>query len=276
MKRRSHLLLILLVGLLASAAAGQGWPEPPPRHGAYLGLNIRNVSPDRVQSLKLKSALGAEVTMVDQDAPAGKAGMREHDVVVGFNGSPVEDRDQLRNFVRQTLPGSAVTLSVMRDGQAMNVQVTLANRAQSSNPRLMHEAPPATPAFPRVPSTPDFEVPLTNTLHLGPTGAVLENLTPQLCEFFGVKNGRGGVLVRSVESGSPAAAGGLKAGDVVVRVEKDAVADIRDWLRATRGRAGPTALTVVRDKREVNLSISMPGRSRRSSLLPSGRPPGAN
>jgi S1-C subfamily serine protease len=214
--------------------------------------------------------------MVDQDAPAGKAGMREHDVVVGFNGSPVEDRDQLRNFVRQTLPGSAVTLGVMRDGQAMNVQVTLADRARSSNPRLMHEAPPATPAFPRVPSTPDFEVPLTNTLHLGPTGAVLENLTPQLCEFFGVKNGRGGVLVRSVESGSPAAAGGLKAGDVVVRVEKDAVADIRDWLRATRGRAGPTALTVVRDKREVNLSISMPGRNRRSSLLPSGRPPGAN
>ena len=157
-----------------------------------------------------------------------------------------------------------------------NVQVTLADRAQSSNPRLMHEAPPATPAFPRVPSTPDFELPFTNTLHLGPTGAVLENLTPQLCEFFGVKNGRGGVLVRSVESGSPAAAAGLKAGDVVVRVEKDAVADIRDWLRAMRGRSGPTTLTVVRDKREVNLSISMPGRSRHSSRLPSSRPLGAN
>jgi S1-C subfamily serine protease len=275
MKRRIHLLLILLVGLLASAAAGQGWPDPPPTHGSYLGLNIRNVVPDRVQSLKLKSASGAEVTMVDQDAPAGKAGMREHDVVVGFNGNPVENRDQLRNFVRQIPPGSAVTLGVMRDGQAMNVQVTLADRAQSSNPAL-HAAPPAMPTFPRVPSMPDFELPFTNTLHLGPTGAVLENLTPQLCEFFGVKNGRGGVLVRSVESGSPAAAAGLKAGDVVVRVEKDAVADIRDWLRATRGRAGPTALTVVRDKREVNLSISMPGRNRRSSLLPSGRPLGAN
>jgi serine protease Do len=275
MKRRIHLLSILLVGLLASVAAGQGWPDPPPTHGAYLGLNIRNVVPDRVQSLKLKSASGAEVTMVDQDAPAGKVGMREHDVVVGFNGNPVEDRDQLRNFVRQTPPGSAVTLGIMRDGQAINVQVTLADRAKSSNPALMH-APPATPAFPRVPSMPDFEVPFANTLHLGPTGAVLENLTPQLCEFFGVRNGRGGVLVRSVESGSPAAAAGLKAGDVVVRVEKDAVADIRDWLRAVRGRTGPTALTVVRDKREVNLSISMPGRNRRSSLLPSSRPLGAN
>jgi hypothetical protein len=56
-----------------------------------------------------------------------------------------------------------------------------------------------------------------------------------------------------------------------VRVEKDAVADINDWLRAMHGRSGPTALTVVRDKREVNLSISMPGRNRHSSLLPDSR-----
>jgi hypothetical protein len=49
------------------------------------------------------------------------------------------------------------------------------------------------------------------------------------------------------------------------------VADINDWLRAMHGRSGPTALTVVRNKREVNLSISMPGRNRHSSLLPDSR-----
>jgi len=275
MKRRIDLFLILLFGLLglATAAHGQDWPDPLARQGSYLGINIRNVAPERAQSLKLKNASGAEVTMVDHDAPAGKAGLREHDVIVGFNGSQVENEDQLRNFVRQTPPGSTVTLGFMRGGQAMNVQLTLADRAQFANSIFLNAAP-AMPAFPRFPAMPDFDLPAINMLHLGPTGAVLENLTPQLCEYFGVRNGGGGVLVRSVEKGSPAAAAGLKAGDVIVRVEKDAVADINDWLRAMHGRTGSTALTVVRDKREVNLSISMPGRNHRSSLLPSDWPPG--
>jgi len=286
MKRRVDLLLLLLFGLLGSAAAadfsmswgpsqpGEGWPDPPARQGSYLGINISNVAPDRAQSLKLKNASGAEVTMVDQDAPAGKAGLREHDVIVGFNGNQVENEDQLRNFVRQTPPGSTVTLAFMRAGQAMNAQVTLADRTLFASSIFLHAAPPAMPAMPRFPAMPDFDLPAINILHLGPTGAVLENLTPQLCEYFGVRNGRGGVLVRSVERGSPAAAAGLKAGDVIVRVEKNAVADINDWLRTTQGHSGPTALTVVRNKREVNLSISMPGRNRRSSLLPSDWPAG--
>ena len=59
---------------------------------------------------------------------------------------------------------------------------------------------------------------------------------------------------------------------MIVRVEKNAVGDINDWRRAMYGRSGPTALTVVRDRREINLSISMPGRNRRSSLLPSDWP----
>jgi S1-C subfamily serine protease len=275
MERRIDLLLILLVGLLSSAAtasskpwgqpqAGDNWPESPARHGSYLGIIIRNVTPDRVPFLKLKNASGAEVTMVDQDSPAGKAGLREYDVIVGFNGSQVVNEEQLRNFVRQSPPGSTVTLAFLRGGQAMNMQITLADRAQFA--MFLHPGPPATPAFPQFPPLPDFDLPGINVVHLGPTGAVLENLTPQLCEYFGVSNGRGGVLVRSVEKGSPAAVAGLKAGDVIVRVEKDAIADIHDWLRATHSRSGPTALTVVRDKHEVNLSISMPRQNRRSSL----------
>jgi predicted metalloprotease with PDZ domain len=282
MKRRIDLLLMLLC-LLASAAGsplpgppqpGRDWPEPPVRPGSYLGINISNVAPDQVQSLKLKNASGAEVTMVDQDAPAGKAGLREHDVIVGFNGNPVADEAQLRNFVRQTPPGSTVTLDYMRGGQAMKVQVTLADRMQFAHSMFFREAPPAMHGFPGFPPMPDFDMPAINMLHFGPTGAVLENLTPQLCEYFGVRNGGGGVLVRSVERGSPAEAAGVKAGDVIVRVEKDTVTDIRDWLRAMHGRSGPVAITVIRDRREVNLSISMPGRNRRSSRLPADWPAG--
>jgi len=273
-------MLFCLLGSAAGSAMpfgppqpDQDWPGMPMHPGAYLGINIRNVTPDEVQSLKLKNTFGAEVTMVDQDAPAGKAGLREHDVIVGFNGNPVPNEAQLRNFVRVTRPGSTVTLDYLRAGQAMKVQVTLADRMQFAHEMfLQHELPPAPPGFPGFPPRPDFDMPAVNIVHLGPTGAVLENLTPQLCEYFGVRNGGGGVLVRAVEKDSPAEAAGVKAGDVIVRVEKDTITDIRDWLRAMRGRSGAVAITVIRERRTVNLSISLPGRNRGSSLLPSEWP----
>ena len=170
-------LLFVFWCLLGSAAAsalplgsphpGQEWPEVP-RQGSYLGINISNVPPDQVASLRLKNASGAEVTMVDHDAPAGKAGLREHDVIVGFNGNPVTNEDQLRNFVRQTPPGTTVTLDYMRAGQAMKVQVTLADRDAdrplqvppgdgSGDPRLSGPFP-----------MPDFDMPGINFVALRP------------------------------------------------------------------------------------------------------------
>ena len=276
-------LLFVFWCLLGSAAAsalplgspqpGQEWPNPVPRQGSYLGINISNVPPNQVASLRLKNASGAEVTMVDHDAPAGKAGLREHDVIVGFNGNPVTNEDQLRNFVRQTPPGTTVALDYMRAGQAMKVQVTLADRMQIAHSRFLQEMCSGDPRLSALSHAGLRYARHQHCLHFGPTGAVLENLTPQLCEYFGVRNGGGGVLVRSVEKGSPAEAAGLKAGDVIVRVEKDTVTDIGDWLRTMHGRSGPTAITVIREKREVNLSISLPGRNRRS-FLPSDWPAG--
>jgi membrane-associated protease RseP (regulator of RpoE activity) len=91
-------------------------------------------------------------------------------------------------------------------------------------------------------------------------GVMVENLTPQLGEFFGVKNGQG-VLVRSVEKGTPAEAAGLKAGDIIVRVEKDRIGDRGDWKVALRSYAGSkVTLGVIRDKREQSLTITLPGR----------------
>src|SRR5580693_3303224 len=57
---------------------------------SYLGVDIADVSAERLGELKLKEEHGAEVTMVDQDAPAGKAGLHEHDVVVSLNGTAIE------------------------------------------------------------------------------------------------------------------------------------------------------------------------------------------
>ncbi len=61
---------------------------------SYLGVDIADVSAERLGELKLKEEHGAEITMVDQDAPAGKAGLHEHDVIVSLNGTAVESAAQ--------------------------------------------------------------------------------------------------------------------------------------------------------------------------------------
>lgn len=273
MKRGTRLVMVLVFGLAGFAAALQpppDWRGPHNQPPSYLGVNVRTVTPDRVGPLKLKSASGVEVTLLDQDAPAARAGVKEHDVILSLNNAKIENDDQLRHAVRQTTPGQSVTLGISRAGQLINLNVTLVDRMQLAQQRWVPGGPPpdGLPPFPPFPQMPNFDVPAMNMLALARTGAVVENLTPQLCQYFGVKNGRSGVLVRSVETGSPASAAGLKAGDIIVQVGKAAVADIGDWWRAVHQQTGAAALTVVREKRELTLSLDMPALRPRSALMP--------
>src|SRR5215475_5383324 len=72
------------------AMSDTGFPADEETTGAYMGVDIADVTPERLSALKLKDERGVEVTMVDQDAPAGKAGLKEHDVILSMNGTNVE------------------------------------------------------------------------------------------------------------------------------------------------------------------------------------------
>jgi membrane-associated protease RseP (regulator of RpoE activity) len=92
------------------------------------------------------------------------------------------------------------------------------------------------------------------------SGATLESLSPQLGDYFGVKNGEG-LLVRAVQKGSAAEAAGLRAGDVVIRVGDQKISDNSDWTEALRnGKNGKVSLVIMRDKKEQTLSMSVPPR----------------
>jgi membrane-associated protease RseP (regulator of RpoE activity) len=83
-------------------------------------------------------------------------------------------------------------------------------------------------------------------------------LTPQLGDFFGVKNGQG-VLVRSVEKGSPAERAGFHAGDVIVKVSGEPIADTSDWRNAMRRHtSGSVPIGVVRDRKSLTISFVVP------------------
>jgi serine protease Do len=238
-----------------------------PQHGSYMGVRTEDVTKDRLDALKMKEETGAEVMAVDQDAPAGKAGIKEHDVIVTVNGQKIDSEEQLRRVVREIPPGRQITVGILRLGQPVTVQVTLADRKVVMRSRVVMDHDMAvTPMAPMPPmppmanmdvDIPNFTVMVQNTSR---TGLVVENLTPQLAEFFGAKNGRGGVLVRSVEKGSIAEAAGFKAGDVIVGVNKDPVADLGDWRRAVRNNGGPTPFKILREKKEQSVTLKLPER----------------
>jgi membrane-associated protease RseP (regulator of RpoE activity) len=95
----------------------------------------------------------------------------------------------------------------------------------------------------------------------------VENITPQLGDFFGVKGGNG-VLVRSVEKGSRGEKAGFRAGDVVVKVNNQPVHDTSDFTHALRSSSGgAAAVTVMREKREQNLTLTLPKKKDSGSLL---------
>src|ERR1035438_1543635 len=224
---------------------------------SYMGVDIADVSEERLGELKLKEAHGAEITMVDGDAPAGKAGLLEHDVIVSVNGTAIESAAQLRRIIKETPPGRVVSLGISRDGQAMTIKVQLADRHKSMSwePNIHVNIPKI-----EIPPIPDFDLPISVVVvHSGMrSGLMVENITTQLGEFFGVKDGKG-VLVRQVEKGSRGEKAGFRAGDVVVKVNNQAVHDTSDFTHALRSTSGSTAaVTVMREKREQNLTLTLP------------------
>src|SRR6201993_4879432 len=140
MTMRNYILIFVTVPLLLpfSYAAQNSNVDPPGQNwifsseesgtSSYLGVDIADVSKDRLGALKLKDEKGVEVTMVDQDAPAGKAGIKEHDVILTMNGAAVESEAQLRRMIHEVPPGRVVTLGLSRAGSPMTVKVQLADK----------------------------------------------------------------------------------------------------------------------------------------------------
>ena len=248
---------------------GQNWIFSSEDSGAssYLGVDIADVTSERLGALKLKDEKGVEVTMVDQDAPAGKAGIREHDVILTMNGTEIESEAQLRRMIHETPPGRIVSLGLSRDGQPLTVKVQLSDKHKFTSdwpkPGDIHVHVPEV-------HVPDIDIPSMNMVVVtssARSGLMMENITPQLSEFFGAKNGTG-VLVRSVEKGSRAEKAGFRAGDVIVKVGDQLVHDTSDFAHGVRSRNTDSVnVVVMRDRKEQTLTLSLPSRKESGELL---------
>lgn len=239
----------------AIGGVGYGYGEGEGSRTSYLGIDVRDVTPNSAKQLKLREERGAEITMVDRDAPAGKAGFKEHDVILDFDGQKVESVEQLRRMIHEVPPGRTVTIGYSRDGQVRSVKVQLADRTSVEAKTYTFTMPKVNVHVPRI-EMPAIQI---MTMSGSRSGLLVSNVTPQLGEYFGCKNGEC-VLVQSVEKGSAAEAAGFKAGDVILKVDSDRVADMSDWRSALRGHrgGGKVSVTILRERREQTLNLTLP------------------
>jgi S1-C subfamily serine protease len=196
-----------------------------------------------------------------------------------MNGQPIEGQDQIRRMLHETPPGKTIVLVVSRDGQQMTVTTQMAVsqeevERQAFEQHLTVPVPPppsdnSTDGFALSPASSTAPPAVRGnsfigTLLMNPsyTGAMLEKMSSQLADFFGVPNGAG-LLVRSVQQNSHAALAGMRAGDVVVRADSKPVNSAGDWAKAIKNSHGhPLAIVVMRDKKEQTLTLTPDGKKR--------------
>lgn len=218
--------------------------------GTYLGVNLAEIGSDRARELKLKETYGVEITRVEEGSPAEKAGLKSGDVVLEYNGQRVEGMEQFGRLVRETPSGREVKLLISRGGANQTILATVQTRKMKTLSGNY---------FPGV-HIPEIHIPdmpqIFTTWRSPMLGVDAESLSPQLATYFGVKEG---VLVRSVMKDTAAEKSGIKAGDVITKVDGSTVTTPNELFSAVRSAGSKKSFPVelVRERHETTVNVTL-------------------
>jgi serine protease Do len=171
----------------------------------WLGVYIQDINPELANALKLNTTKGVIVSKVSKDSPAEKAGIKEEDVILKFNGKPLENSVELSTWVAGTSPGSEVSLTILRDGKEKAVSVKL----EELNPEEQKLA--------RVNTTNDN------------LGLVVSDITPDLISKYQLDRDQKGVVITGVLPNSVAAESGMREGDVIQKVNRKEIESLQEF-----------------------------------------------
>jgi C-terminal processing protease CtpA/Prc len=247
---------ILGVGLLLLAAydVPAGRAAEDPRDTPWLGVYSQALTPELREGLDY-SGQGVLINRVVPGSPADRAGLQKGDLLVRVGSRVVDSPEALLRVVRAARVGQNVALQIVRAGKSQTLSAKLEGRSADEN----IEAPePPDMDRDRVEPAPmegedqDIGIPfpdeglaMLQTMGRGRLGVRIESLDPDLGEYFGVKDGKG-ALVLEVVKDTPAERAGMKTGDVILRVGDHAVSGSEDLIDAIRSSEGEVSLTVVR------------------------------
>ncbi len=195
-----------------------------------LGINIQNVTDEIAKALDLKDRSGILVSNVKAGSAGEKAGIKRNDIITAINGEKLEDSNVLRNKVAQTLPGTEIKLTVLRDGKQVELTATLDEfntDELSKNPNAKGE--------PGSPGSNDQG---------GKLGLSLEPVTPAIAKQLGLDS-NDGLVVADIDPNGPAAAAGIARGDVILEMNKRPITSVADVKSVLDGSAGKPILFLI-------------------------------
>jgi serine protease Do len=271
MKRAAAGMALLVVAALfmltrQAQAQGPGFLtlEGP---GSAIGVTVRETTAEEIKAAKLDQPAGVRIESVRTSSPAEKAGFQAGDIVLEFDGERVRSVRQFTRLVRETPPQRTVTAVIVRGGARQTLQVVpQVSGALSGDVLGLQRRNPLR----------GFNLDIAPQLRRGRVarpalGVTVTPLSDQLAQYFGVKEG---ALVTSVESGSPAADAGLRAGDVITTVAGRSVrtpADLSEELRRAQSGEG-VEIGVTRDRQSLRLKATLPETRRVTPLGQRGLP----
>lgn len=270
------LLAGILMGLASNSRAQSEEVETKARSvrllicdgGSFLGVHLEEVTADTVQRLRLPEERGALITQIVPNSPAAQAGLQKDDVIVRWNETPIESAGQLRRYIRETPAGRTVRLGIVRQGREREIKVTLGRRSEHAEPyewelgqEALKSAREALDLARQALGSGRWDE-LMVWSYRGRMGVTLQSLTPQLAEYFGLKD-RSGALITSVRKDSPADRAGLKAGDIILAIDGETVEDPGDVRRLiSKKEEGPVEVRLMRDRHEMSVTVTLEKRER--------------
>jgi serine protease Do len=208
------------------------------KHGkvvrGYLGIGIQDLNQDLTKSFGLKDSKGALVSDVKEDSPADKAGIKQGDVIIGYDGSPIEDAAALQRLVMKTPIDAKATIKVLRDGHEKELTAKIS------------ELPEPTQVAKAGGEEGDY----------GLAGLAVQDLDRDTAQELGLKGKVQGVVVTGVEPDSGADRAGLMPGDVIREINRKPVKSVQDYEKAASSlKKGENVLMLI-NRRGASLFLS--------------------
>jgi serine protease Do len=190
----------------------------------FLGIGIQDLNQDLAKSFGIKDAKGAIVSDVKEDGPADQGGLKQGDVIISYQGSPVEEAVALQRMVTRTPVGTKVPVKVMRDGHEKELTITIGEQPDTIK-TAKAESGEKDYAF---------------------AGVAVQDLDKDQAKEFGIKGKTQGVVVTSVEPDSGADRAGLLPGDVIREINRQPVKSVKEFEKVSSAvKKGDNVLILI-------------------------------